>query len=150
MLFVHLLYAMKLIILSRQARDKQRRENSTKRTLNKKNTTTVPFLFAETMKNTPSSLRATSRASRQAARCIRSTTAPGSGVKRNASLLISSFPCENDVSKHKTGPGSGQMQGKLNQKLCVLFRAFDYSRWEVFGSNADWGWPAFGIVSAHR
>ena len=25
------------------------------------------------------------------------------------------------------------------------FRGFDYSRWEVFGSNADWGWPAFGI-----
>jgi hypothetical protein len=25
------------------------------------------------------------------------------------------------------------------------FRGFDYSRWEVYGSNADWGWPAFGI-----
>ena len=25
------------------------------------------------------------------------------------------------------------------------FRGFDYSRWEIFGSNADWGWPAFGI-----
>ena len=25
------------------------------------------------------------------------------------------------------------------------FRGFDYSRWEVFGSNADWGWPAFGV-----
>ncbi len=29
------------------------------------------------------------------------------------------------------------------------FRGFDYSRWEVFGSNADWGWPAFGIVSSN-
>jgi hypothetical protein len=25
------------------------------------------------------------------------------------------------------------------------FRGFDYSRWEIFGSNADWGWPATGI-----
>ena len=25
------------------------------------------------------------------------------------------------------------------------FRAFDFHRWEVFGSSADWGWPAFGI-----
>ena len=25
------------------------------------------------------------------------------------------------------------------------FRGFDYSRWEVFGSNADWGWPAFDV-----
>ena len=25
------------------------------------------------------------------------------------------------------------------------FRGFDYDRWEVFGSSADWGWPAYGI-----
>ena len=25
------------------------------------------------------------------------------------------------------------------------FRGFDYNRWEIFGSNADWGWPAYGI-----
>jgi len=27
----------------------------------------------------------------------------------------------------------------------TFFRAFDYSRWEMFGSSGDWGWPAWGI-----
>jgi len=27
----------------------------------------------------------------------------------------------------------------------TFFRAFDYSRWEIYGESGDWGWGAFGI-----